>query len=40
MLYRSAIQKNLHVVGIIEIITTIATPTVILESFGYSFNNW
>ena len=34
------VQGRIHVVGMIEIINVIVTPTVKLESFGYSFNNW
>jgi len=33
-------DKKTHAVGMIEIINAIVIPTVILESFGYSFNNW
>ena len=40
MLYPLFLPKTPHLVGMIKIITAIITPTVILESFGYSFNNW
>jgi len=35
----SFVSPKTHVVGMIETITAIITHRVVLESFGYSFNN-